>query len=750
MDGGAKAAGGGAEVVFRKVAAGESRLWETKRIQHADLNRLHLRSIESILDPTVSADSIIGAVAYAVTSHGLRVTQREQGRIVAQRVEAPYLASVSSGSWRSGSGQEREEWRMVVANLGVSKGVGEGKMVERVLSVSFMTDPVPKPTDLAGKGVAAVTSLLGSVGSVASTFSSSMTTSSKDGPTGSSAGSAGAAAGKAGAASGAASSLTAVEIANVRSNQRADSLLQAVVAELGRIGWQGAVDRRTGTAAAASAAAAAAAAVVGPRGTKPSTGSPPPEQQKAAEKGEDAGDGARPGERAASMLQEVLVLAPFDGSGSSSSASGSVASASALGPLSPEEEGREGEKAEGPPRQEEDQETGVPEGGVATAGAGADAGVAAAAATVVEVGLCLQFVEGLCARAEEYSRHDAAETWRPLQDTVSRLERDNATLRSLLEPKYRAVGAAPPPVPIWSGRRSFGETYGSSVGSAATNVGNAPSKRVVELLRSTPLFVIEGKQVKAKVVSGAAAAAAAASGSAKRDGERQSDGSSSAPGSAAADLGGSRGHALLVRAAVKALTEVVGRVCESREEAFLKARLPGAQAYTVELERYGSTIAGGSALRATASFPEGDWASGGSVEVDDDLWRLFAAQETRLYSSSAALGKKPGRLYVTYSTLWFHSKVLGFESRHVLPLAEVVSITLLGAALDLSSSLVIATNSGGVPGELMFIFPGQKRRQVQPLEVLLRQLAVLAAKERAAATAEATEATGTASADVSS
>lgn len=236
-------------------------------------------------------------------------------------------------------------------------------------------------------------------------------------------------------------------------------------------------------------------------------------------------------------------------------------------------------------------------------------------------------------------------------------ERDNATLRSLLEPKYRAVGAAPPPVPIWSGRRSFGETYGSSVGSAATNVGNAPSKRVVELLRSTPLFVIDGKQVKAKVVS--TAAGAAAGGAAKPDGERQGDGSSSASGSAAADLDGSRRHALLVRAAVKELTEVVGRVCESREEAFLKARLPGAQAYTVELERYGSAIAGGSALRATASSPEGGWASSGSMEVDDDLWRLFAAQETRLYSSSAALGKKPGRIYVTFSTLWFHSKVGG-------------------------------------------------------------------------------------------
>lgn len=279
---------------------------------------------------------------------------------------------------------------MVVANLGVSKGVGEGKMVERVLSVSFMTDPVPKPTDLAGKGAAAVNSLLGSVGSVASTFSSSMTSSSKDGPVSSSAGgsSAGAAAGKAGAASGAASSLTAVEIANVRSNQRADSLLQAVVAELGRIGWQGALDRRTGTAAAAT--------VGRPRGMKPSPGSPGPEQRKAEEKGDDAGDVASPGELAASMPQEVLVLAPFDGSGSSSSsASGSAPSAAAaLGPLSPEEEGRGGEKAEGPPRQEEDQESGVPEGGVATACAGGDTGVAAAAATVVEVRGCCGGSEG--------------------------------------------------------------------------------------------------------------------------------------------------------------------------------------------------------------------------------------------------------------------------------------------------------------------------------------------------------------------
>lgn len=52
--------GGGTQVEFQKVAVGESRLWQTRRIRHADLNRLHLRSVESILDPTVSADSIIG------------------------------------------------------------------------------------------------------------------------------------------------------------------------------------------------------------------------------------------------------------------------------------------------------------------------------------------------------------------------------------------------------------------------------------------------------------------------------------------------------------------------------------------------------------------------------------------------------------------------------------------------------------------------------------------------------------------
>lgn len=65
------------------------------------------------------------------------------------------------------------------------------------------------------------------------------------------------------------------------------------------------------------------------------------------------------------------------------------------------------------------------------------------------------------------------------------------------------------------------------------------------------------------------------------------------------------------------------------------------------------------------------------------------------------------------------------------------SITLLGTVLDLSSSLVLATRSGGVPGELMLVFPGQKLKQVEPLEILLRQLVKLATKERAVAVSAA-------------
>ena len=233
-------ANGGARVAFREVAAAaETQLWETERARQPDLNRLHLRSLESILNPTCSADSIISAVAYGATSQGLRVTQRDEGHVVAQRVEAPYLASFSTGRRRSSSGAEREEWRVFVATLGVSKGTTATGGVDRVLLLSFMTDPCVKQNDFAGKGAAAVASLFGSVASVTSGLGGS-SLSGKDGGGGASGG--GAAAAGSGSGSGSSSSLSAVAIANLRSRQRADALVEAVVAELDALGCAAAID----------------------------------------------------------------------------------------------------------------------------------------------------------------------------------------------------------------------------------------------------------------------------------------------------------------------------------------------------------------------------------------------------------------------------------------------------------------------------------------------------------------------------
>lgn len=220
-------------VVFQELAdpAAESQLWKTERVRHTDLNRLPLRSLEAILNPAFSAADIISAVAYGVTSQGLRVTQRDERRIVAQRIEAPYLTSFSSSagglgrrSSLSSSGAEREEWRVVVATLGVSKGIaGSWKGVERVLLLSFMTDPCPKQSELAARGAAAVTSLrrFGAAASAAASAASGLggPSSSKDGSSTSSA-----------------SPLSAVAIANLRSIQRADALVEAVVAELDQLG----------------------------------------------------------------------------------------------------------------------------------------------------------------------------------------------------------------------------------------------------------------------------------------------------------------------------------------------------------------------------------------------------------------------------------------------------------------------------------------------------------------------------------
>lgn len=55
----------------------------------------------------------------------------------------------------------------------------------------------------------------------------------------------------------------------------------------------------------------------------------------------------------------------------------------------------------------------------------------------------------------------------------------------------------------------------------------------------------------------------------------------------------------------------------------------------------------------------------------------------------------------------------------MLPLSEVKSVTLLGTALDISSSLVIATKSGG---EIMLVFPGQRATTLEPVELLIREL----------------------------
>lgn len=263
-------------------------------------------------------------------------------------------------------------------------------------------------------------------------------------------------------------------------------------------------------------------------------------------------------------------------------------------------------------------------------------------------------------------------------------ERDNTILRQLLEPKYRAAGAAAPAVPTWAGRRSLGARDGSWLGGAgAAASGNGPSHRVAALLRSSPLFVLDGKAVKARVVakkqqpSGAAETENCVGEPELRDGGGDGDGdggvgdggigdgsSSAAVGMGTATAtatgtpapGGRRRYVSLVQAAVKTLAEVIGRACEAQEEVFLKARLPGAQAYTVELERYRSAVVGGGALRAAAEGGRGRGSAGGG-QVDEELWRLFAAREKRLYSSPAALGKKPGRIYVTYDKLWFHSKV---------------------------------------------------------------------------------------------
>lgn len=263
-------------------------------------------------------------------------------------------------------------------------------------------------------------------------------------------------------------------------------------------------------------------------------------------------------------------------------------------------------------------------------------------------------------------------------------ERENGQLCQLLEPKYRALGASPPVVPKWTDRRGFGATAAAAAAARSLPTGDATgaspggvdgSARVTDLLQFSDLFVVEGGWVKARVVPSGIedgdviASPVSGAASVSADGEtitaEVTDNSSKAVAAAAAAA-----QCVATRAAVKTLAGVVGSVCEARQEALLKECMPGAQKYVAELEAYRSAIVGGSALRAAAGAGIGK--AGGargargapingsdrsSAEIDDDLWRLFGAMETRLYSSPAALGKKPGRIYLTYNTLWFYSKV---------------------------------------------------------------------------------------------
>lgn len=257
----------------------DCQLWTTEHVQHADLGRLHLRALEAILSPTTSSADIISAVAFGVTSQGLRVTHRDdaQGRIVAQRIEAPYLASFSGRNTRSAG----TEWRVVVATLSVSKGFAAWGGVERVLLLEFMTDPCPKQ-DLAGRGAAAVASFAERLraGSVAAGLSSA--TSGKDSSSGT-----------LGRTS---SSLSAVAIAHQRSNQRADALVEGVAAELGRLGC--AADDGGVMSASPPAKVSGAPAV----------------ELADREKGGD-GDDPTLGNDEAEVAEEDLVLAPFEGGG---------------------------------------------------------------------------------------------------------------------------------------------------------------------------------------------------------------------------------------------------------------------------------------------------------------------------------------------------------------------------------------------------------------------------------------------------
>ena len=173
--------------VFRELKYGrdggrggpsDSQLWEAGSGKQENAPRLSLRSLEAVLSPTNAAADIINAVAFAMSSQGLRLVERDIFRIRGQRIEASFLPN-----------QPREEWRIVDARLGVSRGFPWW-----VLLLEFKTDPCPKQSRGAAV-LASVAERLGSSGNPA----------------------------------------TAVTMAHRRSDGRARSVMEAVGGELGQL-----------------------------------------------------------------------------------------------------------------------------------------------------------------------------------------------------------------------------------------------------------------------------------------------------------------------------------------------------------------------------------------------------------------------------------------------------------------------------------------------------------------------------------
>ncbi|CAM9875959.1 unnamed protein product [Discosporangium mesarthrocarpum] len=348
-----------------------------------------------------------------------------------------------------------------------------------------------------------------------------------------------------------------------------------------------------------------------------------------------------------------------------------------------------------------------------------DAETRASTAGLIQVKLDVQFVECLCARARETSRQDAQETWRPLEDTVKDLEREAVVLRRLLEPRYRALGLQPPPPPSWADQVKQETGTGTGAGEEEGKVegGARWGGGVALLLVSSSYYTMEDRWVRASVRPRVESPGAeenpprsprpSVAATATPSITPMMDTSGGAPQPTPGD------HDAVVRAVTRHLAAAVSQMCEDQSERLTKDRMRASQGYVVELEAYRTRIVEDLALQPV---PVG---GGGGAGISELGMHFGVVTEALLYSAPAALGKKPGRVYVTGSTLWFHSKVLSFESRYILPLSNVTKASVLCTALDISASFLLTTTTCE---EIMLVFPGKGSGSLEPLEVLVRQL----------------------------